>query len=69
MVTNPIIGYVKHPWPSRTDGIRPPPFPVRDPTHSFDELRLDDVMPGPFVRHRLGFRATIAWTKPHQTSS
>jgi SAM-dependent methyltransferase len=66
MVTNPIIGYVKHPWPSRADSVPPPPIPVRDPTLSFDELRLllDRVMPGAVIRHRLGFRHTIAWTKP-----
>lgn len=66
MVTNPIIGYVKHPWPSRADGVQPPPFPVRDPTLSFDELRqlLDKVMPGANIRHQLGFRHTIAWTSP-----
>jgi SAM-dependent methyltransferase len=66
IVTNPIIGYVKHPWPSKapTD---PPPFPVRDPELSFDELRdvLDRVMPGSTIQHRLGFRHTIAWTKPN----
>lgn len=65
MVTNPVIGYVKHPWPSRT-ARQPPPFPVRDPTLSFEELRLllDDVMPGAVIRHRLGFRHTITWTHP-----
>lgn len=63
MLTNPLIGYVKHPWPSRA-AVQPPPFPVRDPTLSFDELRLllDGVMPGAALRHRLGFRHTIAWT-------
>ena len=47
MVTNPVIGYVKHPWPSRAAG-QPLPLPVRDPTLSFDELQLllDDGMPG-----------------------
>ena len=66
MITNPIIGYVKHPWPSRADGVQPPPFPVRDPAFSFDELRLllDKDMPGAVIRHRLGFRHTIAWTRP-----
>lgn len=65
MVTNPIIGYVKHPWFSR-EGVQPPPFPVRDPTVSFEELRelLDEIMPGAVLRHRLAFRHTIAWTKP-----
>lgn len=66
MITNPIIGYVKHPWPSRAGGPQPPPFPVCDPELSFDEIRqvLDEVMPGAVIRHRLGFRHTIAWTKP-----
>lgn len=65
VVTNPMIGYVKHPWPSRP---RPqnPPIPVRDPTMTFDELReaLAIVMPEATIRHQLGFRHTIAWTKP-----
>ena len=65
IVTNPIIGFVKHPWPSKAP-TGPPPFPVRDPELTFDELRdvLDRVMPGSTIRHRLGFRHTIAWTKP-----
>ena len=66
IVTNPVIGFVKHPWPSRTDGPTSPPFPVRDPTLSSDDLRqlLDEVLPGAVLRHRLGFRHTIAWTRP-----
>ncbi|MBC7276903.1 class I SAM-dependent methyltransferase [Nocardioides sp.] len=65
MVTNPAIGYVKHPWPS-DDGASQPVVPVKDPTMSFAELHgiLADVMPGASIRHRLGFRHTIAWTKP-----
>lgn len=64
-VTNPIIGYIKHPWPSPS-GKQAPPFPVKDPTQSFDELRtlVDDVMPGAQMRHHLGFRHTISWTRP-----
>ncbi|MFJ9392583.1 class I SAM-dependent methyltransferase [Nocardioides sp. NPDC101246] len=64
-VTNPMIGYVKHPWPSG-DGVPAPPVPVKDPTMPFEDLRaiLTDVMPGASIRHRLGFRHTIAWTKP-----
>jgi 2-polyprenyl-3-methyl-5-hydroxy-6-metoxy-1,4-benzoquinol methylase len=64
IVTNPLIGYVKHPWPSSGEP-QPPPFPVRDPTVPFDELRdiVADVMPGATMRHRLGFRHTIAWTR------
>ena len=66
MVTNPVIGYVKHPWASTT-AVQPPPFPVQDPMLSFDELRLllKDVMPGAVIRHHLEFRHTIAWTRSH----
>lgn len=65
IVTNPVIGFVKHPWPS-PDGPQPPPFPIQDPTMPFDELRdlVTKVMPGAVMRHHLGFRHTIAWTKP-----
>jgi hypothetical protein len=65
MITNPVIGYVKHPWPSPASNT-PPPYPVCDPAVPFNELRqvLDQVMPGAVLRHRLGFRHTIAWTSP-----
>jgi SAM-dependent methyltransferase len=65
VVTNPVIGYVKHPWPPRA-GSQQPSFPVRDPTMSYDELRatVGAVMPGAIFRRRIAFRHTIAWTKP-----
>lgn len=65
MVTNPMIGYVRHPWVSYT-AAKTPPFPVKDPELSFDQLRVivERVMPGAWMRHRLGFRHTIEWTKP-----
>lgn len=65
IVTNPMIGYVKHPWPS-TGGVQAPPFPVREPSTPFDELRetVTAVMPDASMRRHLGFRHTIAWTKP-----
>lgn len=65
IVTNPLIGLVKHPRVDRS-GVRPPPYPVQDPTTTYAELRalVDDVMPGARMRHRLGFRHTIAWTRP-----
>lgn len=65
IATNPIIGFVKHPWPSKS-GNQPPPYPVQDPTMHFDELQtiLNRVMPGSIIRHHLGFRHTIEWTKP-----
>lgn len=65
IVTNPIIGYVKHPWPSRADAHQPA-IPVREATVPFDDVRdlVIEVMPGAIMRHQLGFRHTIAWTKP-----
>jgi SAM-dependent methyltransferase len=66
MVTNPMIGYVKHPWPNSLT-LEPSPVPVRDPTIPFGELRevVQAAMPGAVMRHRIGFRHTIAWTKPY----
>jgi len=68
VVTNPLIGYVKHPWPDR-NGPQPPPFPVAEPTLSFDQVHrhVTSVMPGAVMRHRLGFRHTVAWTRPPDT--
>lgn len=68
VLTNPIIGYVRHPWPAPDDP-QPPPFPVADPTLSFDQIRhhVSDAMPGAVMRHHLGFRHTIAWTRPVDT--
>ena len=65
IVTNPVIGYVKHPWPN-VNGVQPPPYPIQNPTMPFDELQdlVAGVMPGASMRHQLGFRHTIAWTKP-----
>lgn len=65
VVTNPVIGLIKHPRPV-PGGPQPPPFPVRDPELSFDELRavVGRVMPGAVMRRRLAFRHTISWTKP-----
>lgn len=64
-VTNPVIGFVHHPWPS-PDGHPPAPFPVQDPALSHDEIRrlLAEAMPGAAMRRRIGFRHTIGWTKP-----
>ena len=65
VVTNPVIGLVKHPLPVRGEPPRPP-FPVRDAELSFDQLRslVDKTMPGARMRRRLAFRHTIVWTKP-----
>ena len=63
--TNPIIGLAKHPRADRS-APRRPPFPVKDPTLSFDELRavVAQFMPGAVMRHRLAFRFTLDWRKP-----
>jgi SAM-dependent methyltransferase len=65
IVTNPMIGLAKHPRVNR-EPVGPPPYPVRDPTLPLDRLRdlVAAAMPGAEVRHRLGFRHTIAWTAP-----
>lgn len=65
IVTNPLIGFVKHPWPHPVLDA-PAPFPVKDPELTFDELRavVQRVLPGAVMRHQLGFRHTISWTKP-----
>ncbi|MDZ7917356.1 MAG: class I SAM-dependent methyltransferase [Rhodococcus sp. (in: high G+C Gram-positive bacteria)] len=65
IVTNPLIGFLHHPWPGSSEA-KPPPFPVKDPTMSFDEWKkiFEKTMPGAVMKHRIGFRHTIAWTKP-----
>lgn len=65
IVTNPLIGLAKHPRVDRS-GPRPAPYPVRDPTMTYDELarRVAAVLPGATMRHRLAFRHTIVWTSP-----
>ena len=65
VVTNPLIGFLHHPWPSPV-AASPPSFPVKDPVLSFDEIRdiVDQRLPGAMMRHRIGFRHTLEWTKP-----
>jgi len=65
IVTNPLIGYVKHPWPNRLP-LAPPPYAVREPTLSLGALRalVEEELPGAELRRRLGFRHTLAWTRP-----
>ena len=65
IVTNPLIGFIHRPWPSPVTA-PPPPFPVKDPVLSFDEIgdMLEKRLPGAKMQHRIGFRHTIEWTKP-----
>ncbi|MGP9694715.1 class I SAM-dependent methyltransferase [Brachybacterium sp. AOP25-B2-12] len=65
MVTNPLIGLVKHPWPHPADAPAAP-IPVADPSLSFSSIRAvaRRELPGARMRHRLGFRYTLAWEAP-----
>lgn len=64
MVSNPIIGFVKHPWPNRL-GYQSPTIPVQEPTLTFDDARdlVEATMPGATMSHQLAFRHTISWVK------
>lgn len=79
VVTNPLIGMVKNAPPRRGDergggpdggpprSERPrDPFPVTDPTMTFDEVAeaARRHLPGARFRHRVGFRYTLEWTQP-----
>lgn len=71
-VTNPVIGIAKNLPPRRgnlrhlgTAGGQPDPFPVTDPTTTFDEVAeaARRHLPGAQLRYRVGFRYTLEWTK------
>jgi SAM-dependent methyltransferase len=64
-VANPIVGLVKHPQAVRGP-CETPPFPVRDPGESFDDIRrlAESALPGARIRRRLFFRYTLKWTAP-----
>lgn len=65
MVTNPLIGYIRHPWRAIEAPARAP-FPIADPELSFAQIQdaVEVELPGAVIRRGLGFRHTIAWTKP-----
>ncbi|PWH07923.1 class I SAM-dependent methyltransferase [Brachybacterium endophyticum] len=75
MVTNPLIGKIKHPWrPPREIGEATgaaAQMPIADPTLPLDEMvaRAQAVMPGLRAERHLGFRHTLAWTKPGPVTS
>lgn len=60
-VTNPLIGYVRHPWASTAPPIAP--IPTRDPELSIGQLRdaTSRLIPGATLKRHLGFRHTIEW--------
>lgn len=65
VLSNPLIGFVKHPRPVR-DPVPGPSTPVRDPAWSHGELRerAREILPGAVLRRREGFRSTLRWQKP-----
>ena len=65
VLSNPLIGLVKHPRPVR-EAPEERPIPVKDPTWSIDELRQEAArsLPGAVIRRREGFRVTLRWRKP-----
>ncbi len=65
VATNPLIGYIRHPWVAQQSP-GPPPFPVADPHLTFAEIHdaILQTLPGAAMHHHLGFRHTIEWTNP-----
>lgn len=65
VATNPVIGMVRHPWPT-TEPPERAPFPTAEPQLTLAEVTraVDAVMPDAIVHRRLAFRHTIEWTKP-----
>ena len=65
LLLNPLVGMVKHPRVHR-GGPTETEMPVKDPDHTFGELRdtAERLLPGVRVRHRLWFRYTLLWERP-----
>jgi SAM-dependent methyltransferase len=65
LLLNPLVGLVKHPRVHR-GGPTETRMPVKDPDHTFDQLRTtaQRVLPGARVRRRLWFRYTLRWDRP-----
>lgn len=61
---NPAVGLLKH--PRATTPRAEAPYPVADPTMTFDEITATGahVLPGARLQRRLFFRYTLTWTKP-----
>lgn len=64
-LTNPVIGYVRHPW-TATRPTPHAPFPTAEPQLSLGQIteEVRKFMPGATVQRRLAFRYTIEWLKP-----
>ena len=64
-LSNPVIGFVKHPRPAQGGG-GDTQMPVSDASWSLAQLRerAEIILPGARVRRREGFRVTLRWEKP-----
>jgi SAM-dependent methyltransferase len=64
-LANPVVGFAKHPAAVRGPG-EAPPFPVKEPTETYDQIRelVESALPGARMRRRLFFRYTLEWTAP-----
>ncbi|KXO91127.1 class I SAM-dependent methyltransferase [Tsukamurella pseudospumae] len=62
-LANPVMGFVRSPIPTSVP-VPEPPFPVRDPEHTVDEIAdaAHRILPGSRVRRRIPFRYTLDWT-------
>ncbi|WP_081586234.1 bifunctional 2-polyprenyl-6-hydroxyphenol methylase/3-demethylubiquinol 3-O-methyltransferase UbiG [Tsukamurella sp. 1534] len=62
-LANPVMGFLRHPIPTSVPRAEPP-FPVRDPEHTVDQIAeaAGRILPGSTVRRRLPFRYTLEWT-------
>lgn len=63
VLVNPVAGMLKHP---RAAVPGPPPFPVKNATMSYADIRrrAASLLPGARLRRRLFFRYTLEWSKP-----
>ncbi|MGP9537731.1 class I SAM-dependent methyltransferase [Brachybacterium sp. AOP43-C2-M15] len=68
-LTNPLIGFVKHPRPQR-EPEETRAIPVREPAWSIQELRerAAEILPGAAIRRREGFRVTMRWQRPPEVT-
>jgi 2-polyprenyl-3-methyl-5-hydroxy-6-metoxy-1,4-benzoquinol methylase len=64
-VVNPVVGLARHPQAVRGPS-DPPPFPVKEPAETYEDIRLiaEWALPGARIRRRLFFRYTLEWTAP-----
>lgn len=65
LITNPLIGLVKHPARALHPSSDGPSYPTVDPKDTYADLRgtFARHLPGARLRRRLGFRFTAVWTK------